>query len=153
MALVQAQDASGESTPPRSSRTPRPPVNSRFTRLLCHRPFNIISIADKPNSPGLILDLPSNNPFRNRTASPANSLPSPRSLNFNIQGGPERPRSRNPFLGNTEQPEFFAPKPTRPTPSSPQKMSGNTSPIKAGLYGNTAELFVSTEECLFCNNC
>lgn len=104
---------------------------------------DITSIADKPNSPGLILNLPSNNPFRNRTTSPTNSLPSPRSSNFNANGVPERPRSRNPFLDNDDQPDFFAPQPVRPLPGSPQKMSGGTSPVKGGLYGNTAELFVS----------
>ncbi|KAL8817260.1 MAG: hypothetical protein Q9191_008180, partial [Dirinaria sp. TL-2023a] len=93
----------------------------------------------KPNSPGLTLDLPSNNPFRNRAASPASlhSLPSPQSLNFTIQTPPERPRSRNPFL-DSEQLDIFAP---QPRPASPQTMSGGTMPAKGGLYGNTAELF------------
>ena len=100
-----------------------------------------LNCTGKANSPGLTLDLPSNNPFRNRAASPSSldSLPSPQSLNFNLQTPPERPRSRNPFLDG-EQLDIFAP---NPRPASPQRMSGSTSPVRGGLYGNTAELFVS----------
>ncbi|KAK4229911.1 Pal1 cell morphology protein-domain-containing protein [Podospora fimiseda] len=48
---------------------------------------------DQPRSAGLNLNLPSNNPFRNRAASPA--LPSPSSP---FDDPPPRPTSRNPFL-------------------------------------------------------
>ncbi|KAK3994945.1 Pal1 cell morphology protein-domain-containing protein [Cladorrhinum sp. PSN332] len=48
---------------------------------------------DQPRSAGLNLTLPSNNPFRNRAASPG--LPSPSSP---FDDPPPRPTSRNPFL-------------------------------------------------------
>lgn len=101
--------------------------------------------AGKRPSPGLTLDFPSNNPFRHRATSPSslNSLPSPQSLSFNIQSAPgERPRSRNPFLDDSEQPDIFAPQPQHVIPQ--KTMAGEGSPVKGGLYSNTEELFVST---------
>lgn len=48
---------------------------------------------EQSRSPGLLLNLPSNNPFRNRTSS--HGLPSPSSP---FDDPPPRPTSRNPFL-------------------------------------------------------
>ncbi|KAF2275459.1 Pal1-domain-containing protein [Westerdykella ornata] len=55
------------------------------------------SVPDRRPSPGLTLNLPSNNPFRNRASSPAASpaLDTPRST-------ASRPMSRNPFLSTFE---------------------------------------------------
>ena len=102
-------------------------------------------LSERAKSPNFAIDLPSNNPFRNRANSPntPNSLPSPQNLSFNHQGAPlERPRSRNPFLDQTEteQPNLIDP---ISVPSSPRKaMPAPESPKKGQLYGNTAELFV-----------
>lgn len=102
-------------------------------------------LLERAKSPNLTIDLPSNNPFRNRANSPntPNSLPSPQNLIFNPQTAPpERPRSRNPFLDHPEpdQPNLIDP---ISTPSSPQKaMAAPESPKRGQLFGNTAELFV-----------
>lgn len=90
---------------------------------------------DRGPSPGLSVNLSSNNPFRNRAASPANNIPSPLpspGLGMNF----ERPTSRNPFLDASE---------SQPPPVSGVTMpvtNGNTPPTKPALTGNTAELFV-----------
>jgi len=74
-------------------------------------------------SPGLTLNLSSNNPFRNRATSPTLS---PQLL-------PPRPVSRNPFLDASG-----APIPTSPTMS--QANGATIAPTP--LTGNAAELFV-----------
>lgn len=89
------------------------------------------------NSPSLTANFPSNNPFRNRAASPASyhSLPSPQIATFNIPDRvPERPTSRNPFLDQNPQPRAASP-PTYPA------SSGRMSPTKSAFTGHTAELF------------
>ncbi|KAL8667304.1 MAG: hypothetical protein Q9202_000877 [Teloschistes flavicans] len=86
--------------------------------------------AEAQNSPNLTATLPSNNPFRNRAASPASyhSLPSPQIATFNLPGhAVEKPASRNPFLDQIPQ--------TMPA------TRGRMSPTKPALSGNTAELF------------
>ena len=78
---------------------------------------------------GLTLNLSSNNPFRNRAASPNNFSPPPHSP---FDDPPARPVSRNPFLDPLNQP------PTQRT-ASPDKMASSrdtTSP-------SAEELFVS----------
>ncbi|KAG6003124.1 hypothetical protein E4U21_002322 [Claviceps maximensis] len=58
-------------------------------------------------SSGLSLSLSSNNPFRNRAASPASLDParaSPITSPFDDPASRQRPVSRNPFLDNTNQP-------------------------------------------------
>ncbi|KAF1843058.1 Pal1-domain-containing protein [Cucurbitaria berberidis CBS 394.84] len=55
---------------------------------------------ERQPSPGLALNLPSNNPFRNRAASPA--LPSPLLDTGNRDSSGSRPMSRNPFLSTFE---------------------------------------------------
>ncbi len=92
-------------------------------------------------SPGLTTNLPSNNPFRNRTASPANSLPSPVNAGFNLQptSAPERPTSRNPFLDNSEKIEASA---IRVRSASPPKPSMDRS-TKPTYSSHAEELFVS----------
>ncbi|KAG6035680.1 hypothetical protein E4U41_005961 [Claviceps citrina] len=59
------------------------------------------------HSPGLSLNLSSNNPFRNRAASPASidaGYASPTPSPFDDPAGRQRPVSRNPFLDNPNQP-------------------------------------------------
>ncbi|KAL8773826.1 MAG: hypothetical protein Q9194_004204, partial [Teloschistes cf. exilis] len=87
--------------------------------------------AETQNSPNLTTTLPSNNPFRNRAASPASyhSLPSPQIATFSLPAQPpEKPVSRNPFLDQTP--------PTMP--ATRERMS----PTKPAFSGSTAELFV-----------
>ncbi|KAG5979092.1 hypothetical protein E4U55_005575, partial [Claviceps digitariae] len=58
-------------------------------------------------SPGLSVNLSSNNPFRNRAASPAGLDPayaSPTTSPFDDPASRQRPVSRNPFLDNPSQP-------------------------------------------------
>ncbi|KAI5464547.1 Pal1 cell morphology protein-domain-containing protein [Mariannaea sp. PMI_226] len=71
----------------------------------------------QPSSPGLTLNLSSNNPFRNRAASPAN-LESPSYFNkpaSPFEDPPPRPLSRNPFLDQAppplRSPGIMAPQP------------------------------------------
>ncbi|KAL8789921.1 MAG: hypothetical protein Q9195_006582 [Heterodermia aff. obscurata] len=100
--------------------------------------------AERANSPNLAIDLPSNNPFRNRATSPlsANSLPSPQSPSFNLQTAPpERPRSRNPFLDQTDTEPSNLADAQQPSGSSHRVMAAPASPKRGQLYGNTAELF------------
>ncbi|KAI0138139.1 Pal1-domain-containing protein [Hypoxylon sp. NC0597] len=82
-------------------------------------------------SAGLTLNLSSNNPFRNRAASP-NSLTSPPHSPFDDPPPPPRPTSRNPFLDPSNQP------PTGRV-SSPDKMASSKdqkSPTAEDLFGN-----------------
>ena len=96
-------------------------------------------------SPGLTANLPSNNPFRNRAASPANSLPSPVNTTFNNipSRAPERPLSRNPFL---DQPDKIDATTIQVRQTSPERrpfaMAGRSSPRKPALTGHAVELFV-----------
>ncbi len=96
-------------------------------------------------SPGLT-NFPSNNPFRNRAVSPANSLPSPVTTSFgNVPNtAPERPTSRNPFLDQSEKKNST---PVRVRSTSPEQgtsgMAGRTTaPSKPALTGHAVELFV-----------
>ncbi len=88
-------------------------------------------------SAGLTLNLSSNNPFRNRAASP-NSLasPPPRSP---FEDPPPRPISRNPFL----DPDFS---PASQLVTSPEKMAES----KATRSPTAEELFVSHK--IICNH-
>ena len=95
------------------------------------------------------LNLPSNNPFRNRAASPANSLPSPVTATFNnlpSTAPPERPVSRNPFLDHSQL-NKFDPTPVQPRQTSPERapylMAARSSPMKPPMTGNAVDLFVS----------
>ncbi|GAM39232.1 hypothetical protein TCE0_034f10604 [Talaromyces pinophilus] len=74
----------------------------------------------------LSINLGSNNPFRNRAVSPSSTSP--------ISPGPrpERPRSTNPFLDNTE---IMSPQ------SAPAGAVLSPSSEKHPFMGNTAELF------------
>jgi hypothetical protein len=76
----------------------------------------------------LSINLGSNNPFRNRAVSPSSTSP--------VSPGqrPERPRSTNPFLDNTE---MMSPQ------SAPAGAILSPSSDKHSFKGNTAELFVS----------
>ncbi|KAI1504972.1 Pal1 cell morphology protein-domain-containing protein [Biscogniauxia marginata] len=59
---------------------------------------DLLGLSDNDNngrSPGLTLNLSSNNPFRNRAASPSSFSPPPRSP---FDDPPPRPTSNNPFL-------------------------------------------------------
>ena len=96
-------------------------------------------------SPGLTANFSSNNPFRNRAASP---LPSPVTATFdNIPTtAPERPISRNPFLDHIE-PEQQDTTTIQQRQTSPKRdfytMAGRASPKKPALTGHAVELFVS----------
>ena len=100
---------------------------------------------ERQTSPGLTANLPSNNPFRNRAASPANSLPSPITTTFSHipSTAPDRPLSRNPFLDQTDKQNSST---VQVRSASPEKgssaMAGRASPQKAMLTGHAAELFV-----------
>lgn len=110
---------------------------------------NLLSITDsdspKQLSPGLTANLPSNNPFRNRAASPANSLPSPVTTTFdNIPSrAPERPLSRNPFLDQSDKKDATRVQVKQTSPERrPSAMNERSSPRKQALNGHAVELFV-----------
>lgn len=88
-------------------------------------------------SPGLQLNLSSNNPFRNRAASPALSNGQRSPLD-----APPRPVSRNPFLDSSAeqlQPNTYSQRAL----GSPDKMAFATdSQPRPALTGNAADLFV-----------
>ncbi|KAF2676144.1 Pal1-domain-containing protein [Lentithecium fluviatile CBS 122367] len=86
------------------------------------------SMPDRRPSPGLSLELSSNNPFRNRAASPA--LPSP-ALQTPTSSG-SRPMSRNPFL-QTFEAEF-----NKQAQLIDMSANMKESPKKA-TFGNSAE--------------
>jgi len=89
--------------------------------------------ADSRPSLGLTLNLSSNNPFRNRAASPISAGVSPGS--YSPREPPPRPVSRNPFL---------EPSNTQTSLASPDKMSFSpdaTAPPRPVLSGNAADLF------------
>lgn len=76
------------------------------------------------------MNLGSNNPFRNRAAS---SNLSPDSPSFR----PERPRSTNPFLDDTE---MMSP---QSAPAAAVAVLSPASEKQQAFTGNAAELFVS----------
>ncbi|KAL5317457.1 hypothetical protein ACEPPN_014552 [Leptodophora sp. 'Broadleaf-Isolate-01'] len=92
--------------------------------------------ADSRMSPGLQLNLSSNNPFRNRAASPALSNGQRSPLD-----APPRPVSRNPFLDSSAeqlQPNTYSQRAL----GSPDKMAFATdSQPRPALTGNAADLF------------
>lgn len=95
-------------------------------------------------SPGLT-NFPSNNPFRNRAVSPANSLPSPVNNGFGSfpHTAPERPTSRNPFLDHSERKNSTTVQITSTSPEDGMsRMPGQPSSSKPALTGNATELFV-----------
>jgi hypothetical protein len=102
----------------------------KYWQLLTHKPeFALIPLSlpiESRPSTGLTLNLSSNNPFRNRAASPNSAgFPSP------LDPSP-RPASRNPFLDSNYTGN-----------KSPDKMSFTTSaPPKPALNSNAADLFV-----------
>lgn len=98
---------------------------------------------ERQTSPALTANLPSNNPFRNRAASPANS-PMTSTFNNIPHTAPERPTSRNPFLDQMDKRgsstvQVRAASPDKGTSS----MAGRMSPTKPALTGHAVELFVS----------
>lgn len=97
-------------------------------------------------SPGLTANFPSNNPFRNRAVSPANSLPSPVATTFNNipSTAPERPMSRNPFFDQSDKNDATTVQVRQTSPErGPSTMAGRSSPRKPALAGHAVELFVS----------
>ena len=89
---------------------------------------------DSGPSPGLALNLSSNNPFRNRAVSPPASEGQRSPFD-----APPRPASRNPFLDASSTKSF-----PQPPVGSPDKMSfaAESSAPRPALTGNAAELFV-----------
>ena len=120
---------------PKQTTLRRPPANT------------LVSTTDsrREASPGLTANFSSNNPFRNRAASP---LPSPVTTTFdNIPNtAPERPVSRNPFLDHTH-PEEKDTTTVQLRQTSPERgyytMAGRSPPKKPALTGHAVELFVS----------
>ena len=93
------------------------------------------SVPERRPSPGLTLNLSSNNPFRNRAASPG--LSSPASQHRSSSGS--RPMSRNPFLSTFEA-EFN--KEARKTDNLiDMSAKMNDSPKKASFGAAAEELF------------
>ncbi|KAL6713311.1 hypothetical protein ACLMJK_008776 [Lecanora helva] len=113
-------------------------------RDFANTPFTSADSGRRQISPPPTSSLPSNNPFRNRAVSPANSLPSPMGNSFGNfpSTTAERPTSRNPFLDHSEK-KNQASVSVRAT--SPEKgesgMSGRMSPTKPALTGHAVELF------------
>lgn len=98
---------------------------SQTNHFICMNPkANEQLVSTGPRSPGLTINLSSNNPFRNRTASPTLSPQYP----------PPRPVSRNPFLDASGTPIS-----TSPTMS---QTNSTTAAPRAPLTGNAADLFV-----------
>ena len=99
--------------------------------------------------PPALTSLNSNNPFRNRAASPANS-PIVSTFGTIPSTAPDRPSSRNPFLDQTEKKESSL---VRLRSASPDQgssaMDGRRSPTKPALNGHAVELFVG----LFFTSC
>ena len=129
-------------------------VNSRFTLHKNNAALGLhlgtladsLSLpAERQPSPSLALNLPSNNPFRIRAASPAsfNSLPSPQSPTFNINSAPPE-RSKNPFAEFIEVRDVSQ---SLQAPDSPRKampaIDDRISPKKQVLNESTVEIFVS----------
>jgi hypothetical protein len=109
-----------------------PPYSLSWTCMNPSANKKILFLAiDSRPSPGLTLNLSSNNPFRNRAASP--SLSDGQRSPFDP---PPRPVSRNPFLDASSTTTF-----PQPPVGSPDKMSFATDST-APLTGNAAELFV-----------
>jgi len=98
----------------------------------------LIHLTERGPSPGLPVNLSSNNPFRNRAVSPPNAFISPHvpgptlGLNF------EKPATRNPFLDAAEIPASAAPA-VSTTMAATNSRNGSTKPA---LTSHTAELFV-----------
>ncbi|CRG85874.1 Protein PAL1 [Talaromyces islandicus] len=90
-----------------------------------------ISVPERKPSPQFSVNLGSNNPFRNRTLSPGSPV-SPGLASPGIR--PERPRSTNPFLDDTE---ILSPQ-SAPAGTIKSPMSDNNP-----YTGNAAELFES----------
>lgn len=100
-------------------------------------------------SPGLTTTLNSNNPFRNRAASPANS-PVVSSFGNIPNTAPERPTSRNPFLDRTEKKASAMVRVRSASPDQESSaMNGSRSPTKPALTGHAVDLFVGS---LYNNN-
>ena len=101
---------------------------------------NLFLITERRPSPGLSLNLSSNNPFRNRAASP--NLQSPASQDRSSSGS--RPMSRNPFLSTFEA-EFN--KEAKKTDLIDMSANLKDSPKKATFGTATEELFVRPLPC------
>ncbi|KAI9833058.1 MAG: hypothetical protein M1819_003891 [Sarea resinae] len=100
------------------------------------------SLPERRASPGLAINLSSNNPFRNRAASPAayQSLPSPPS---DVFGSTSKPASRNPFLDVFGEDDDLKPvqPPSRP-PAGDMSLQGPPPYSSHSAFtGNTADLF------------
>jgi hypothetical protein len=106
------------------------------------RADNAFFITERRPSPGLSLNLSSNNPFRNRAGSPA--IPSPGLHTPNSAGS--RPMSRNPFLSTFEA-EF-----NKEAANSAQLIDMSAtmkeSPKKATFGASAEELFVRSSHAL-----
>jgi hypothetical protein len=119
------------------------PSGSRFSTVaglslrVYHSVEPILTVcAERGPSPSLQLNLSSNNPFRNRAASPTSPttlLPSPKGASANA-----RAVSKNPFVDIFDGPG--SPEKSRPKSRDPA-MASSTNGRKQGSIGSTGELF------------
>ena len=104
-------------------------------------------------SPGLTINLSSNNPFRNRAASPASfgGQPSPQSPRFDVNSSVNsssnttnnhRPVSRNPFLDVNDNDDQNLPSSTRLPVQNMSVPNGASSPPNSAMAAHAKELFV-----------
>jgi hypothetical protein len=102
---------------------------------------NLFLITERHPSPGLSINLSSNNPFRRAVSPGLNSpaLASPTSLSQHRDSSGSRPMSRNPFLSTFEA-EFN--KEARKTDLIDMSQDMKDSPKKATFPTATEELFV-----------
>ena len=107
---------------------------------------NVCLPIERQHPPGLVVKLSSNNPFRNRAASPVSksNFPSPQASAFGLPSNvPERPVSRNPFLDQTTNTPT---EPLRQRPVSPTiEAFADASQLVASkpvMNGHALELFV-----------
>ena len=128
----------------------RPIRQSGNQRVICDSLANIVPFVCSPaiglgqpdnrpqssssHSPGLTLNLSSNNPFRNRAASPNSFSPPPPHSPFDDP--PHRPVSRNPFLDPFNPPQSSQ----QQRSTSPDKMASTS---KKATSPTAEELFVS----------
>ncbi|KAI1636010.1 Pal1 cell morphology protein-domain-containing protein [Biscogniauxia mediterranea] len=96
---------------------------------------DLLGLSDNDNnarSPGLTLNLSSNNPFRNRAASPSSFSPPPRSP---FDDPPPRPTSNNPFLDPSSNYDHLSRSPTLPDNNNKMASSkDNKSPTAEDLF-------------------
>ncbi|KAI9806346.1 MAG: hypothetical protein M1825_006461 [Sarcosagium campestre] len=93
---------------------------------------------DQRLSPALNVNLSSNNPFRNHTASPSSLQSEPSST---IALETKRPVSRNPFLDMSEEPHTFIHQPTPLSPKASMPLMSGSTQQRSSVDAAAVELF------------